>query len=1129
MVRGINSDNCRNGVNDDCEEKNNSRTTDKSSHCNINKNDLSYWSSNLRGYTSKKYVVNTILDSSEFVVVGVTETHQYLDKKPEHENYTFFHKNREKVNSKGGIALGFRKDVASRVVKISEGTEGNELLFVKMNCYEVPLVVGVYYGAQEVSGEQKIRRDLNELFSELYKFDKLGYEVLLMGDFNIHIGSGLLPGNDPAVSKGGKVFLGLLEESNYSLVNTLGEGNPRTHYDVSSGTSRTLDFVLTNRLEKQTRFEIDHELRVTPYTIRVRGGETARNYCDHRAIVGEMKVKEGRRPRAETSKQWNTSKHGAKEEFRKETNNSVPELMEIVRTSANANIMMWRVNQLLDKIKMKVFGLRTVTKKKKERDSDERLLLKRTETVARAVNTMDEEKKRQMERVFIARKRANRNDDDDLLEVLQHHKTGAKMSTAEEIYKDALDYNIEVLEKNEDTSEESKRLRELKAEKVREYEQIETEESEEPLLWDEYMEVTNNVLLVKKGCYNDFAWSGHEWKTALFHFFQRLYLEEEMPETFKETKLKKLYKRKGPKSQLSSYRFIHLKTWAPKIMEKLVMVKIKMRIQEATPEMQVGGRQKSRTTEHIASVLAICEMEMARKGGIIKQDFDIQKCFDQVWLSDTLFDVVEAGVHGKQLRVLKMLHDETKISLVNDPNGAEATVRNSTGQGTGYAPPGCSLTMAKTFDEVFKAKGGEYEVDGEQLSPFAFVDDTSRLTNTAEGAKEGGEPITTALDKLALKAHPKKSIQIVMGGKKFRDEQKAKLADEPVEVQGFEMPIVEEELYLGFMFNEQGPRYSRTRSIECRIKKLRAKTAQAKMLMTDDLIQRVGWLQAVKTVYQQVLLPTATYASECYTFMTKKQKSMMETAMKESLFDLLELSQYTSYSAVLLELNMVKLQHIIDSLKIGFVNSLVNEKKTGYCLKILRTQERDFPGQGMIGEVKQLCKQYGLPDVSERPVEKDIVSEVITDKARMEIWEDTLAIRRVPVRLNEKKSGKLYFHLPKREAQLLLAYYVGELQFKNHRRNEFRKVFGDVDCVNGCGGLDDFDHMKVCPAQSVKWNEDVDIHPETLLRFLKDLENQRMLSAGLPLIFRRFESHRPLKPPPDVGNFARDLGRVDGV
>ena len=94
---------------------------------------------------------------------------------------------------RGGVlqqAVGYRKELSGSVVKISEGTEGNEFLFVKVNCYEKPVIFGVYYGAQEgSSGDAKIRRDLNELFAEMYKFDRLGYEVTLVGDFNVHIGS----------------------------------------------------------------------------------------------------------------------------------------------------------------------------------------------------------------------------------------------------------------------------------------------------------------------------------------------------------------------------------------------------------------------------------------------------------------------------------------------------------------------------------------------------------------------------------------------------------------------------------------------------------------------------------------------------------------------------------------------------------------------------------------------------------------------------------------------------------------------------------------------------------------------------------------------------------------------------
>ena len=126
-----------------------------------------------------------------------------------------------------------------------------------------------------------------------------------------------------------------------------------------------------------------------------------------------------------------------------------------------------------------MFGKRTVTKTRKERDSDESLMIKRTETIARSVNSMDEDKRRESEKIFIARKRYNRNNDDNLVETLKNHKTGVRMTTAEEVFKDSLEYNIGVLGKNEETSDEGKKIRKDKAETVAALEQYETKKTEE--------------------------------------------------------------------------------------------------------------------------------------------------------------------------------------------------------------------------------------------------------------------------------------------------------------------------------------------------------------------------------------------------------------------------------------------------------------------------------------------------------------------------------------------------------------------------------------------------------------------------------------------------------------------------
>ena len=76
---------------------------------------------------------------------------------------------------------------------------------------------------------------------------------------------------------------------------------------------------------------------------------------------------------------------------------------------------------------------------------------------------------------------------------------------------------------------------------------------------------------------------------------------------------------------------------------------------------------------------------------------DVKKCFDKQWLKDTLQSATTAGIHGKPIRVMEKLHDNTKISLIGDPTGREETVVESTGQGTNWAPLSCSLSMGQAF------------------------------------------------------------------------------------------------------------------------------------------------------------------------------------------------------------------------------------------------------------------------------------------------------------------------------------------------------------------------------------------------------------------------------------------------
>ena len=187
------------------------------------------------------------------------------------------------------------------------------------------------------------------------------------------------------------------------------------------------------------------------------------------------------------------------------------------------------------------------------------------------------------------------------------------------------------------------------------------------------------------------------------------------------------------------------------------------------------------------------------------------------------------------------------------------------------------------------------------------MDNTVRAADNSRQAREGGEVFTAALDELGLKAHPDKSRMVVMGSKKFRDKVKKELEADPVMVQGFKLQMSECETYLGAEISEKGARDSVSKSIKKRIKQAFVKEIQLSKILESEWMNKVGWIEAVKTLTNSIISSTLTYACPAYVFMTKTQINEIEGAFKEILYRLLKISKYSQYAAVLLECNMIKL------------------------------------------------------------------------------------------------------------------------------------------------------------------------------------------------------------------------------
>ena len=1076
-------------------------------HSKLDKENLSYLVTNTRGYSSKRASFTNILSASDFDFVMVTETHLYEGKKPSHPDYTFIGRSRAKNNSKGGIAIGYKKSLAQNIVKIAEGEGKNEFLLIKCTAYEPELVLGVVYGCQEgTTPENEITNNLVELFREINKYKDEGMNIVVAGDYNLHLGD-YIKGNDKKVSKGGKKLIELCEDFGLEIMNKKSDpDNNHTHFDITSKTSRILDLAISDMEEEHIRFEVDNQKKVTPFVTRFKGGEWVNSYTDHLSIVGEILVKKKKNNKKKSKiKTWKTSRPGGKEKYYELTDKEAENALKIIQEAENNEEMYEKLEKLIEKIKDEAFGKRTITKKKQEREEKEKLLMKRKHEIEENLDNMKTQGKRINEQIFMTRNQLNNNDDDEIMEAIDHYKTGERLTDPDKIIGSILDYNEEVLKKKEDVSDEVEERRRERKEAVDFFKTIEDSETEEPLKWEDFLKVTKKVMTINKGCYKDFTLAGPRWKTVMFEMFQRIYITEEIPENFKKTKLKKLYKKKGDKSKLSSYRFIHLKNWAGKMMEKLVLERAEAMVDRKIPEMQIGGQKKCNTVEHLMTVITRGNIGDREKKAVIIQLLDIVKCFDKVLLSDTLYDLGEAGVFGKRLRMIEKLHEDTKISLANDPENRERTIKNSTGQGTNWAPSGCARTIAEATKKAVEEIDNEIKIKGKNRGTIIFVDDTARLAENTKMARDGGKIFTKALDELSLEAHPDKSKIVIMGTKKLREEVKKELEKDPVIVQGWEMKTSENETYLGYKLDEKGTRESKNKSIENRIRLARMKCIQIMKILEDRQIQEIGWLESAKLLFTSIIVPTLTYGSQTYTFMTKKQEAMLEGAMRENLYRILELSKTAHYASVLFEMNLIPIRAIIDQLKIGWLNSLIHEKGFGTCLDTIREEEEKFPGEGIIGEVRELCKKYNLPDINLTEVCKERIKENVWRQARYKLWTDMINNRRAPYSFRPYKIKKDYWGLPKLDARLVLAYKTGELNFKEFKKREMTRLYGNTNCfIVGCREKDTLRHVMECEGYETKIkNFPQDGQDKNMAPYLRKLDLERWKYFECGLIYRR--------------------------
>ena len=135
---------------------------------------------------------------------------------------------------------------------------------------------------------------------------------------------------------------------------------------------------------------------------------------------------------------------------------------------------------------------------------------------------------------------------------------------------------------------------------------------------------------------------------------EKVHKSEEIPHSWEEGEIIRIYKGKGQKGKCSNERGITLASNIGKVYERIINERVKKEVNMT--KAQAGGKPGCSTVDHLI-VLKQTIKEIRDKGMTAYIIFlDVQKAYDKAWLDAILYALNQNGIQGKNLRMIKKLN-----------------------------------------------------------------------------------------------------------------------------------------------------------------------------------------------------------------------------------------------------------------------------------------------------------------------------------------------------------------------------------------------------------------------------------------------------------------------------------------
>ena len=380
-----------------------------------------------------------------------------------------------------------------------------------------------------------------------------------------------------------------------------------------------------------------------------------------------------------------------------------------------------------------------------------------------------------------------------------------------------------------------------------------------------------------------------------------------------------IWKKKGNKNDFESYRGIFRVTIFRSILDRLIYNDVYETIDSNLTDCNVGARKHRNIRDNIFVVnVIINSIKKGKEESVDFQVYDVEKCFDSLWLHEVINSLYEAGLKNDKLPLLFLENTVAKVAVKTSGGMSKReSIFNIIMQGSVFGSLGCVVLMNKLGEQLYSNPDMLYYYKGlVPTPPLQMVDDILGIQACSKKSVKLNNVINTFMELEKLNLSDKKCHNVHMG----KNEQKC----HDLRVHTAKMKNTNQEKYLGDIIHKSGMlKYT----VESRVSK--GYGAVSTILAIVNEIPLGHWkIPAGLQLRQALFLNAVLFNSEAWHGISNTEIENMEKVDKALLRGLLKAHSKIPKEALYLETGSIPIKHIIKNRRKNYLYNIITKSQS---------------------------------------------------------------------------------------------------------------------------------------------------------------------------------------------------------